>query len=331
MKPRYRFLLDHSINTVLSAIEIYNKPDFKDREQVFSILLVNAWESLLKAKILRDNKNRLSSLYIPIGSGGPGQRYKKNRTGNYMTISLEQAVLHCCLVPVVKENLHYMVEIRDAATHLTAASPSLPHLVFSLGTAALRNYAALVRQWFSLGLSDYNFFILPLGFSYPFKAISMADLTKEPNDIAALLKSASAASVATPEDPTFFFACEIRTHMVSAKKLADADVTARIDPSATGAVVVSRDVRPIDRYPYSFQQVWERLKAALPALRQPLLQTFIREQKVKENGAYATYNYRNKQDEARGPRRHTPVIYNDDFVRFAGEALARRISDDSLA
>ena len=51
-----------SIQAALSAIEIYNKPDFKYREESFSILMVNAWELLLKAKIAADNSERIESL-----------------------------------------------------------------------------------------------------------------------------------------------------------------------------------------------------------------------------------------------------------------------------
>ena len=39
-----------SISAAISAIEIYNKPDFSFREEAFSLLMVNAWELLLKAK-----------------------------------------------------------------------------------------------------------------------------------------------------------------------------------------------------------------------------------------------------------------------------------------
>ena len=176
-----------------------------------------------------------------------------------------------------------------------------------------------------MALSDYNFFILPLGFSYPFKTISLADLKKEPADIAALLRSAAAASTRASVDPDFFFACEIRTHLVSAKKLADADVTAKIDPSASGAVIVPRDVRLIDKYPHSFNEVWRRLKVQLPQLKQPTLQAFMREHKVRQDPRYAAFNYRTKKDEARGPKANTPVIYNDEFLRFAEAILAKRL------
>lgn len=49
---------------MISAIEIYNKPDFKYREETFSILAINSWELLLKAKWLKENRNKVRSLYV---------------------------------------------------------------------------------------------------------------------------------------------------------------------------------------------------------------------------------------------------------------------------
>jgi hypothetical protein len=63
-KARYHSLLEKSTQAALSAIEVYNKPDFKYREERFSIFMVNAWEVLLKAKILKDNNNKLKSIYV---------------------------------------------------------------------------------------------------------------------------------------------------------------------------------------------------------------------------------------------------------------------------
>ncbi|WP_235417413.1 DUF3644 domain-containing protein, partial [Leyella stercorea] len=45
--PIYESLIDKSIGSMLSAIEIYNKPDFKYREETFAILAINSWELLL--------------------------------------------------------------------------------------------------------------------------------------------------------------------------------------------------------------------------------------------------------------------------------------------
>jgi len=55
-KPRNQYILEKSVQASLSAIEVYNKPDFKYREESFSILMVNTWELLFKAKVLKNNK-----------------------------------------------------------------------------------------------------------------------------------------------------------------------------------------------------------------------------------------------------------------------------------
>ena len=64
MKSKTQELLDKSIAAMVSAIEIYNKPNFLYRGETFSILAINSWELLLKAKMLHENNNRASSLYV---------------------------------------------------------------------------------------------------------------------------------------------------------------------------------------------------------------------------------------------------------------------------
>ena len=46
-----------------SAIEIYNKPAFHNREEVFAICCFNSWELLLKAQWLRLNRFNIRSIY----------------------------------------------------------------------------------------------------------------------------------------------------------------------------------------------------------------------------------------------------------------------------
>ena len=64
MKSRSQKLLDKSIAATVAAIEIYNKPDFQYRGETFSILAINGWELLLKAKWLDENGNKIQSLYV---------------------------------------------------------------------------------------------------------------------------------------------------------------------------------------------------------------------------------------------------------------------------
>src|SRR6266568_2009293 len=78
----YENLMNKSLVAALSSIEIYNKPDFRYREELFNILIINAWELLLKAKILMDANDDITSLYVLDRQG----EYKKTRNGTPLTI-----------------------------------------------------------------------------------------------------------------------------------------------------------------------------------------------------------------------------------------------------
>lgn len=258
---------------------------------------------------------------MPDGKG----RYKKNRSGENLTISIKEALDRCGLSPVVRENIEALVRIRDAAVHLTKPSPNLPYLVFSLGAATLRNYSRLVRSWFGVGLSDFNFYILPLGFEYPFKSFSVADVKREAPDVASILRSvARAQQEDRVDDGDFSLVAEVTMTLVSAKKVTEhTDLVAKVDPSAPDAVVVTRSVRPIDQYPYTYTEVYNRLRGADPTLKQQRLNALIADRNVKNDPRYACYNYRSKREEQGGPKKTTAVLYNEAFLNFARSELCQ--------
>ena len=63
-RPCYSYLVDKAAQAAVAAIEVYNKPGFTYREETFAILMLNAWELLLKARILKENKNQLRSIEV---------------------------------------------------------------------------------------------------------------------------------------------------------------------------------------------------------------------------------------------------------------------------
>ena len=123
-KSRSNTLLDKAVQAALSAIELYNKPNFLYREESFTILMVNAWELLLKAKLLDDNGSNPICLYVVDGkavgkSGIPYKkpRYKENRSGNKITIGIDAAIERLALPKDLKDQLETLIEIRDNAIH----------------------------------------------------------------------------------------------------------------------------------------------------------------------------------------------------------------------
>ncbi|MEP6755954.1 MAG: DUF3644 domain-containing protein [Chthonomonadales bacterium] len=319
MRARHQLLVDHAINMAMSAIEIYNKPDFKGREAIFSVLMVTAWEALLKAKVVKDNNNKIQSIYVRESTGKNWKR-KNNSNKDYLTIGIDQAIRACGLPRIVADNLGELIEIRDAAIHLVCASPTLPYVTFVLGSATLQNFAKLSRDWFGRSLSDYNFYILPLSFSYPFQTISTADLKKEPANIARIINAIAGIQedLSNRSEDGFYFACEIEVAVVSAKKMSDTtDFSASISSVNNGSLVTSRTERLTDKYPYAYADVWEKIKKSIPEVKQSQLTSLIKDHQIKGCPQYSAYVFKNKKEELRGANKNTPVIYNHDFVQFA--------------
>jgi hypothetical protein len=82
--PRHSFLVEKAIHAALAAIEIYNKPGFRYREESFAILMLNAWELLPKARIVKENNKNIKSIEIweprKTKSGAPTKRLFPRKT-----------------------------------------------------------------------------------------------------------------------------------------------------------------------------------------------------------------------------------------------------------
>lgn len=73
----HRKLWENSRAAMLAAIEVYNKPQTTYREQVVTVLVVNAWELILKAALRKAKKNIF---------------YKKKRGEDYRSFALERCL-----------------------------------------------------------------------------------------------------------------------------------------------------------------------------------------------------------------------------------------------
>ena len=179
MKKRSEVIFDKSVAAAISAIELYNKPDFKYREESFVILLVNAWELLLKAKILQESNNKLISLYSKEPKKNKkGEKtkklvYKLNRSKGRQTIDLFKAIGALAkkgfkLDERCYQNIEAITEIRDNAIHLCNSEKMLNKKIQELGAASLKNYLNLIKKWFDEKLSEklasFNFYLMPMSF-----------------------------------------------------------------------------------------------------------------------------------------------------------------------
>jgi hypothetical protein len=257
-RGRSKELIDKSVAACVSAIEIYNKPDFKYREESFSILMVNAWELLLKAKLLLDNKNSLRSIVAT----HPDGTTKRNRSGNLLTIDLQSAAnrlsSHGVLDPRCRINIEALVEIRDNAIHFINTDISIQKKVMELGTASLQNYLSAMREWFNRDMAQYNFYLMPLSF---FPQMSISDHTiSEGSEFATFLKYIYELEKQFPSSTESNYNITLN-YEVRIKKATDPNYNVFVtDPNSEGmAIKIEEDDVYRRRYPLSYNKLIEKL------------------------------------------------------------------------
>lgn len=249
-------LCGKSIQAAISAIEIYNKPDFKYREESFAILMVNAWELLLKARVAADNGEREESL-IQLEKNDHGKLVPElSRSGNPRTITIGKAIGAVSLDQALKDHLFALIEIRDNAIHLMNDSPMLKLKVQEVGTASLRNYLELVKEWFSIDLSRFNFYLMPMSFFHPHELESYS-VNSEPVQNQNLLRYVNNLETEHHKRPDerFSISLTLETKFVKSKL--------RFDPNDPKAVAVRFESEEAFRNKYK----WRYQEDLLPQLR----------------------------------------------------------------
>lgn len=169
-------IFSKSESALVAAIEAYNRPTSHYREENFCILALNAWELLIKAKLLAQHSEDLRCLYlrerVKKKSGGYSKKFgwKKGRSGNKYTHGLNKAIVELEKTPgirldnAVKKNLEAVTEVRDTSVHYINAGPEFAQRVHEIGTACITNFVKLAQGWFNQDLSKYNLYLMPIGF-----------------------------------------------------------------------------------------------------------------------------------------------------------------------
>ncbi len=145
-------LVSKSRAACLSAVETYNRASALYREETFAILMINAWELLLKARIMRENGGKTSSIHEfrqrrkKDGSASKLKEVKRTRSQAPMTIGIDRCwklvssyakdqIDQACIA-----NIEALLEIRDSATHFIATDALLRKKLTEISMASVRNY-----------------------------------------------------------------------------------------------------------------------------------------------------------------------------------------------
>lgn len=269
MKSRSKQMLDKSISAMLAAIEIYNKPHFEYREETFSILLINSWELLFKARILQLEQNKIGSILeyekrqLQDGSDSQKLYRKKNRSGNYVSIGLFKAVDRLLneyddTIPLpVRNNIEALTEIRDNSIHFMNQDFVLRKRVYELSSANTINFLNLVRQWFGRDLSEFNLFLMPIAFVRNCNSADGQVLNSQEQKVIKYIKDLETNTEKDHvDDYAFSLDIELRMKRTSSKKSSN-EVNVTNNPDAASIRLDEEDIR--EKFPWSYAILTKRL------------------------------------------------------------------------
>ena len=263
LQPIVEEVIGKSVAAVLSAVEIYNKPDFKYRAETFTILMVNAWELLLKAKCLHDADGDFAALVVLDSSGNE----KKSRSGNPLTHEINHLAKKAVkdgwggFSEVTADNVGLLVEIRDSAIHFVNQDLHLASRVQEIGAAALMNYLDLITRWFDWDMRRYHFYLMPLSFYHGFEALQPAALSSYDDSTRNFLKYVKSIEAKHKSGEAGDHQVTVRIETKISRTKGDKAVQWRYtdDPDAPEMRITEEDIRKT--HPLTCKELATKLKA----------------------------------------------------------------------
>lgn len=249
---------------MIAAIEIFNKPQFAYRDECFAILAINAWELLLKARVIATSNESLQSIFeyqaTPTQSGRrlTRRRLVRTRSGNPKTISLGKAIVLLDADPKsrlpneVKQNLDALLEIRDNSVHLLAQSPLLAARVLEIGTATVKNFIEAGRTWFGMALSDYSLSLMPIGFVSGAHSVQGLLVSRDEQRVLDFVTSLIREQESTPNSG-FHVALQVNLEFTRVSGSNAITVSTTSDPAALKVTLREEDIRK--RWPWNYDKL----------------------------------------------------------------------------
>lgn len=269
-KSRAQTLADKAVSAATAAIEIYNKPNFAYREESFAILMLNAWELLLKARVLLENSNDPKSIEAwqhytkKDGSRSTRRRPERSRSGIIKTISMDRAAglvrsyAARNIDDMCAANLDLLIEIRDTAVHFRHDDLGLAVKVHEVGTASVRNFVAALNAWFGVSLDEMNFYLMPLAFQPPAAIIESLYSDQRSAAVAKLLEHIQQQEAQQGDG---IFAATLKIRMTLSRSNDDDAEVVRVGRGGANAIAITlteEDIR--NRYPWDYNTLTQKLR-----------------------------------------------------------------------
>ena len=269
---KHLVLAKKSLAASLAAIEIYNKPNFSYREETFSILMINAWELLLKARIVQTRGGKWRSVYVQEarrkkdGTKSKLMTFKRNRSGQRLTIGLDRAAQLVRnlgddgIDTLCVTNLRLLQSIRDSAIHLYNVGHDLERRIYRIGAASLKNFVTAYEAWFGPGLDRYNLYLLPMAFQTPAEAVGVPRALRRPSAEKQLVSEILEAEQRNHAAASGRFDVMIQVELKYVRTTEPHAIPVRKDSrDPSGITITLTDDQIRERFPWDYSELTNRL------------------------------------------------------------------------
>ena len=254
------FLLEHSKEAMVAAIEIYNKPTIRYRNECTAILLVNSWELVLKALLVSNKQSIFAEINDPeIQARTIPWRKAWRKSQPFLPQSLANRA--------TESNLDALAKYRDRAIHCYNSS-DLGIFLYFIFQAAIANYRDLIKNTWNIDIADeMTWHLLPIAMKPPTDIVSHLGRATESSDnsvasrFLAEIKDQLNDLMMSDENVDRFL-IRITVALESIKKIDDANVVVGIDGKAGGddpSVVVRRQ-DPNQSHPFRQKDILARIE-----------------------------------------------------------------------
>lgn len=281
IKHEIQRLLGKSIEAFILGLEIYNKPTIRYRIEGFSFFVVNAWELMLKAKLLKRGENI----------------YYSKEPMRTISATLAVAKIYTDVNTRIRINLEKIIELRNLSTHYITEDYEIKYA--PLFQACVLNFINEMNRFHDIDVTDYiahNF----LALSAKYDPLSNEEIKiKYPPEIAErLIMMSNDIDVLSEEYDSDKFSINIKQNLYVTKKKSDSDFIVGISKDTDKKVEIVKELKdPADTHKYSFSTVAivvkERIKKKNIRLgydkgfTKHVLTLFIDFYNIKQNPKYA--------------------------------------------
>ncbi len=235
--------------------------------------MLNAWELLLKARIIKENDNDITSIFMRAkanaksGETGKGEDIEKDSLNIEKTIGIDKAInivrqySEQRIDKYCVQNLNLLRKIRNSSIHLHNMDENLGGKIQMVAAATLKNFVLATETWFNADFSKFKLHLMPLSFQPHNSAVEVVQYS-ERQDAAGKLINAIAQlekdNTLTGESQY----CVIAPVYISYKQENNKSATSvRIDANDPNATPVKMsDDNFQELYPLTYKKLTSKLK-----------------------------------------------------------------------